>query len=257
MNLTSDYGDVGTRLSSEGSDTPCLLIVEDDDEIASMLVELANENGFGAVPVGNGAAMDKALARRRFDLIILDAMLPGEDGFSICRRLRASGPMPILMLTARRDDIDRIIGLELGADDYVTKPFNSRELIARVKALLRRASFGIEPAKEEPVKPLSFSGWMIDPKARQVIDPEGAEVVLTTAEFDLLWAFCRNPNKILTREQLLSMTHAGAAGPVERSVDAHISRLRQKIEHNLKEPSLIKTVRLGGYMFAAKVEVQP
>ncbi|MFT4000497.1 MAG: response regulator transcription factor [Rhizobium sp.] len=235
------------------NDSPHLLVVEDDEEIASMLIELARDNGFEATSVISGGAMDEALQQRRFDLIILDGMLPGEDGFSICRRLRAAGPMPILMLTALRDEIDRIIGLELGADDYVTKPFNSRELMARVKALLRRASYGGEPAGDDPSKPLTFADWTIDPKTRQVIDPEGAEVVMTTAEFDLLLAFCQNPNRILTREQLLSMTHAGSAGPVERSVDAHISRLRQKIEPNLKEPSLIKTVRLGGYMFAARV----
>ncbi|OJY72108.1 MULTISPECIES: response regulator transcription factor [unclassified Rhizobium] len=236
---------------------PHILIVEDDVEIALMLVELARDNGFEAMPVGSGGAMDKALRQRRFDLVILDGMLPGEDGFSICRRLRAAGPMPILMLTALREDVDRIIGLELGADDYVTKPFNSRELIARVKALLRRASYGNTPDAGDPNTRLTFADWIIDPKARQVLDPEGAEVLMTTAEFDLLLAFCRNPNRILAREQLLAMTHAGSAGPIERSVDAHISRLRQKIEPNLKEPSFIKTVRLGGYMFAAKVEELP
>jgi two-component system OmpR family response regulator len=179
-------------------------------------------------------------------------MLPGEDGFSICRRLRASCSVPILMLTALQEDIDRILGLELGADDYVTKPFNSRELMARIKSILRRASYAHH--QEEALGPMMFSGWRIDPKSRQLHDADGAQVSMTTAEFDILLAFCCNPNKVLTREQLLSMTHAGSAGPVERSIDAHISRVRQKIEPNLKDPTFIKTVRLGGYLFASKVE---
>jgi two-component system OmpR family response regulator len=229
-----------------------ILIVEDDPDIASMLADLIRVNGFSAHSVGDAKAMDVLLARSAFDLIVLDAMLPGEDGFSICRRLRSSGRTPILMLTALKDDIDRILGLELGADDYVTKPFNSRELMARIKNILRRA--GNTNAPEEELVPMTFSGWRIDPRSRQLFDADGAQISMTTAEFDLLWAFCSHPNRVLTREQLLSMTHAGSAGPVERSIDAHISRVRQKIEPNLKDPTFIKTVRLGGYLFASKVE---
>ncbi|NTJ65384.1 response regulator transcription factor [Agrobacterium rhizogenes] len=231
-----------------------ILIVEDDLDIADMLVDLVHGNGFLAESVGNAKAMDAALNRTAFDLILLDAMLPGEDGFSICRRLRSSQKTPIIMLTALREDIDRILGLELGADDYVTKPFNSRELMARVKNILRRAADSAEPA--EDLGPLTFAGWSVDPRSRRLFDPDGAQVSMTTAEFDLLWAFCSHPHKVLTREQLLSMTHAGTAGPVERSIDAHISRVRQKIEPNLKDPTFIKTVRLGGYLFASKVERQ-
>jgi two-component system OmpR family response regulator len=229
-----------------------ILIVEDDGDIAGMLVDLVKANGFEAVAVGSGIEMDRILGRHSFDLIILDGMLPGEDGFSICRRLRSSGKTPILMLTALREDIDRILGLELGADDYVTKPFNSRELMARIRNILRRASNHDEAQPE--LEPMTFSGWRIDPRSRQLFDAEGAQVSMTTAEFDLLWAFCCHPNKVLTREQLLEMTHAGSAGPIERSIDAHISRVRQKIEPNLKDPTFIKTVRLGGYLFASKVE---
>ncbi len=232
-----------------------ILIVEDDSDIASMLVDLVRGNGFEAASVANGIEMAKLLARHSFDLILLDAMLPGEDGFSICRRLRSSGKTPILMLTALREDIDRILGLELGADDYVTKPFNSRELMARIRNILRRAADHDQPKAE--LEAMTFSGWRIDPKSRQLFDAEGAQVSMTTAEFDLLWAFCCNPNKVLTREQLLAMTHAGSAGPIERSIDAHISRVRQKIEPNLKDPTFIKTVRLGGYLFASKVERLP
>ncbi|XUY29152.1 response regulator [Agrobacterium sp. rho-8.1] len=232
-----------------------ILIVEDDHDIAGMLVDLVRYNGFEAAAVANGVEMDRILARRSFDLILLDGMLPGEDGFSICRRLRSAGETPILMLTALCEDIDRILGLELGADDYVTKPFNSRELMARIKNILRRVSGHDEPEAE--LEAMTFSGWKIDPRSRQIFDAEGAQVSMTTAEFDLLWAFCCHPNKVLTREQLLAMTHAGSAGPVERSIDAHISRVRQKIEPNLKDPTFIKTVRLGGYLFASQVERLP
>jgi two-component system OmpR family response regulator len=237
-----------TELPSQGR----ILVVEDDSDIAGMLVDLVKASGFEALSVGNGIEMDRVLARHSFDLILLDGMLPGEDGFSICRRLRASGKTPILMLTALREDIDRILGLELGADDYVTKPFNSRELLARIRNILRRASDHTQP--ETDLVPMTFSGWRIDPRSRELFDAEGAQVSMTTAEFDLLWAFCSHPNKVLTREQLLAMTHAGSAGPIERSIDAHISRVRQKIEPNLKDPTFIKTVRLGGYLFASKVE---
>ncbi|MFK3780125.1 response regulator [Agrobacterium sp. NPDC089420] len=239
-------------VSETSSGQPNILIVEDDTEIAGMLVDLLKRNGFTASATSNGAEMDRVLARKKFDLVVLDAMLPGEDGFNICMRLRASRAIPIIMLTARREEIDRILGLELGADDYVTKPFNSRELLARIKSVLRRSSLSRQ--REEVSGPLAFAGWRIDPSSRQLFDAEGDEVSMTTAEFDLLWAFCCNPNRVLTREQLLSMTHAGSAGPVERSIDAHISRIRQKIEANLKEPAFIKTVRLGGYLFAASVE---
>ena len=180
-------------------------------------------------------------------------MLPGEDGFSICRRLRASSTIPIVMLTALGDEINRIVGIELGADDYVTKPFHPRELMARIKGLLRRASYGADQPSQET--PMRFAGWQIDPILRQLVDPEGVHVSMTTAEFDILLAFCRNPGRVMTREQILRLTHAGLAGPVERSIDVHISRVRQKIELNVREPAFIKTVRLGGYMFTPKVEV--
>lgn len=161
-----------------------ILIVEDDPPIADMLVDLVRSSGFEASSVESGAAMDRMMVRQQFDLIVLDAMLPGEDGFSICRRLRAACSVPILMLTALQEDIDRILGLELGADDYVTKPFNSRELLARIKSILRRASYAHH--QEEALGPMMFSGWRIDPKSRQLHDADGAQVSMTTAEFDIL-----------------------------------------------------------------------
>lgn len=229
-----------------------VLLVEDDEQIAQLVVEILVENGFEARTARSAIEMDSLLQRCQFDLFILDAMLPGEDGFSICRRIRNQSVTPIIMLTALGKDIDRIVGLELGADDYVTKPFNPRELIARVKGLIRRASY-VAPTSDRP-QPLKFAGWRIDPVLRQLISPENVHVSMTTAEFDILLAFCRNPGRVLTREQLLRLTHAGLAGPIERSVDVHVSRVRQKIEPDVREPTLIKTVRLGGYMFTPAVE---
>jgi len=231
---------------------PRVLLVEDDEEIAAMVIEMLTENGLEAVAVGSAANMDAILRKQSFDLIVLDAMLPGEDGFSICRRLRASSTIPIVMLTALGDEINRIVGIELGADDYITKPFHPREFMARIKSLLRRASYGAE----QPSQPaaMRFAGWQIDPILRQLVNPDGVHVSMTTAEFDILLAFCQNPGRVMTRDQLLRLTHAGLAGPVERSIDVHISRVRQKIEPNVREPTVIKTVRLGGYMFTPKVE---
>lgn len=234
------------------SDAPHIVIVEDDADIAQMLVDLLRDGGFRASVASSGSEMNRLLSRSGADLIVLDAMLPGEDGFSICRRLRATGRIPILMLTALGEEIDRIVGLELGADDYVTKPFSSRELLARIKGLLRRASYGIET--EEVVTCLTFAGWRLDTVKRQLYDPDGVEISTTTAEFDLLLAFCLHPGQVMTRQQLLGLTHAGSAGPILRSVDVHVSRLRQKIEPDAKEPLLIKTVRLGGYLFTPTVE---
>ena len=231
---------------------PRVLLVEDDLEIAAMLVDMLTENGFEAVASSSAADMEIELRKQPFDLIVLDAMLPGEDGFSICRRLRSSSVTPIIMLTALSEDVDRIVGIELGADDYITKPFNSRELVARIRGLLRRASYSSE--RNDQNWPLMFAGWRIDPVSRQLRDPKNVHVSMTTAEFDVLLAFCRNPGRVLTRDQLLGLTHAGLAGPVERSIDVHVSRVRQKIEPNVREPTLIKTVRLGGYIFTPEVQ---
>ena len=157
------------------------------------------------------------------------------------------------MLTARDEDVDRIVGLELGADDYVTKPFNSRELIARIRALLRRSQ-NAGAASNHRMRPMRFAGWRIYPAERQLYSPNGVRVSTTSAEFDLLLAFCLNPGRILSRDQLLELTHGGLAGPIERSVDVHVSRIRQKIEDDPRDPMLIKTVRLGGYVFTPGVE---
>jgi two-component system OmpR family response regulator len=236
------------------ADVPAhILLVEDDAEISRMLTEALSANGFVVEAVTSSRDMDSVLERDHIDLVVLDVMLPGEDGFSICRRLRAASGIPIIMLTALGEPVDRIVGLEIGADDYVIKPFNSRELIARIRALLRR-SRGSGSMAGSSMRPLKFAGWRIDPVERQLYSSEGVRVSTTSAEFDLLLAFCRNPGRILTREQLLELTHGGVAGPVERSIDVHISRIRQKIEPDPRDPTLIKTVRLGGYIFTPAVE---
>lgn len=232
---------------------PRILIVEDDPDISGMLKDVLSESGFATSSAVSAAETDAVIGRERIDLVLLDIMLPGEDGFSICRRLRAASAMPIIMVTARSEDIDRIIGLEIGADDYVSKPFNSRELVARIRALLRRAQGGGDIGRTR-ARRLAFAGWVIDPISRQLRNPEDARVAMTSAEFDLLLAFCRNPGRILSREQLLDLTHCGSVGPIKRSIDVHVSRVRQKIEPDPEEPSFIKTVRLGGYIFTPTVE---
>lgn len=229
-----------------------ILLVEDDQEIAGLLADRLREHCYEVATVSSGAAMDRQLQRQPADVIVLDVMLPGEDGFSICRRLRTRTQIPILMLTARSEEVDRVVGLEIGADDYVSKPFSTRELIARIKALLRRARH--EPDGWQSASVFSFTGWRLEAGARQLFDPHGVRVSLTSMEFDLLLALCRNPGRVLSRDELLECTHNGLAGPVARSVDVHISRIRQKIETGAAP--LIKTVRLGGYVFTPQVTVQ-
>lgn len=229
-----------------------ILIVEDDPDIGKLLALTMRENGMTPTIAEDGHVMQSLLRNNVFDLIILDVMLPGEDGLTLCRKIRADKTIPIILLTALGEEIDRIVGLEVGADDYVTKPFSPREVVARVRSLLRRASYGLVSTVGQ--RKLRFDGWQIDPMRRQLHDPTNARVALTTTEFDLLVAFCRNPGRVITREELLSLTHAGLAGPIERSIDVHISRLRQKIEVDPREPLLLQTVRLGGYTFTAEVE---
>jgi two-component system, OmpR family, response regulator len=243
VNIVPNAADVAGRI----------LLVEDDEAISQMLEEILAENGFTPCAATSGAEMDRALAQGDVDLILLDVMLPREDGFSICRRLRAASDVPIIILTARDEEVDRIVGLELGADDYVTKPFNSRELIARIRALLRRTQTA-GAASRNRARPMRFAGWRIYPGERQLYSPDGARVSTTSAEFDLLLAFCLNAARVLSRDQLLELTHGGLAGPIERSVDVHVSRIRQKIEDDPRDPVLIKTVRLGGYVFTPIVE---
>jgi two-component system OmpR family response regulator len=191
---------------------------------------------------------------RRVDLLILDVMLPGEDGLSLCRRIRAESQTPIIMLTARGEDVDRIVGLEMGADDYLAKPFNPRELLARINAVLRRQAAGRTASAIEGATALVFLGWRIDVRLREVRDPAGARVAMTSAEFDLLQAFCERPGRVLSRDSLLDLTQGRGAGSFERSIDVLVSRIRRKIEPDPQNASLIKTVRSGGYLFTPRVD---
>ena len=229
-----------------------ILLVEDDATIQNMLADALREAGFAVAIAASGAEMDRVMSREKADLVLLDILLPDEDGRKICTRLRAaSSNLPIIIVTALGDDVDRIFGLEIGADDYVTKPFNTRELIARIRALLRRAR--VSEGARSRQEPLRFAGWLLHPTERKLLNPQGALVTTTSAEFDLLLAFCTHPGEVLSREQLLDLTHSGVAGPVERSVDVHVSRIRQKIEPDVSDPTFIKTIRLGGYIFTPEV----
>ncbi len=233
--------------------SPHILIVDDDREIRDLLSRFLTRNGFRVSVAREEREMRKALQDSGIDLIVLDAMLPGKDGFTICRELRATGNMPIIMLTAVGDETDRIVGLEMGADDYVAKPFNPRELLARMRAVLRRATLpgrGPEPASGL----LRFAGWTLDAGRRQLLSPEGALVTLSTGEFDLLLAFVERPQRTLSREQLLDLARGRGPVPFDRSIDVQVSRLRRKIEVDPRAPEIIATVRGGGYVFATPVE---
>ena len=238
--------------SAPKSPVPHILLVEDDAEISRSLSESLSECGFVITCAESASVMDGVMRTRKVDLVLLDIMLPGEDGLSICRRIRAASAIPIIMLTALTEEIERVIGLEMGADDYVGKPFSTRELIARIRALLRRSTVDQHGALDLPTK-MEFEGWTMNSGARQLRNPQGVQVQMTSAEFDLLLALCRNPNRVISREQLLELTHSGLAGPIERSIDVHVSRVRLKIEADPHNPVLIKTVRLGGYIFTPTV----
>jgi two-component system, OmpR family, response regulator len=232
----------------------CIAVVEDDREIRSLVVDLLIREGFEAVGCRTAGEFDQLNERRRVDLAILDIMLPGEDGLSLCRRLRATGDMPVLMVTAKGDDIDRIIGLEVGADDYLPKPFNPRELIARVRAILRRTRDQHRAAPPIANERYRFAGWSLDVGARAVACPDGSDVELTAGEFDLLLCFVTHPQRVLNRDQLLDWTRGRSVGPFDRAVDVQLSRLRRKLAAAPGGETIIKTVRGGGYQFTLRVE---
>ncbi|RTL53559.1 MAG: response regulator transcription factor [Bradyrhizobiaceae bacterium] len=234
---------------------PVILVVEDDREIQTLLADFLAREGYKVLCAGDGAAMNRALEKARPDLVVLDIMLPGEDGLSICRRLRAGDSIPILMLTARAEDIDRIVGLEMGADDYLPKPFNPRELLARIRAILRRAN-GIP--RMESARRLAFGDFIANIDARSLSDIGGKSIELTATEFDLLACFLERPKRVLSREQLLDWTRGRSADPFDRTIDVSISRLRRKLAGARPQADqIIKTVRNGGYFFAADVQPAP
>ncbi len=227
-------------------------VVEDDPEISRMMTTYMTDHGFEVTAARNGRDLDRVMSGAKIDCVILDVGLPGEDGLSICRRLRGKSTVPIIMVTGRGTETDRIVGLELGADDYLPKPFNPRELVARVRAVMRRSAGGDMPQVQAP-QVLVFEGWRLDMARRQLSSPDGAPRSLTSGEFNILSIFCQNPRKVLSRDDLLDLLHGRAAAVFDRSIDVQISRLRRKIETNLKDPSFIKTVRYGGYFFTPQV----
>jgi two-component system, OmpR family, response regulator len=244
---------LGQRISMHTA-SPNILVVEDDRETRTLIAKYLRNNACNVVTAADGREMARAMADHRVDLLILDVMLPGEDGLSLCRRIRAESQVPIIMLTARGEDVDRILGLEMGADDYLAKPFNPRELLARINAVMRRLSAAQIVSSANGATVLAFQGWRIDFRLRELRNPAGARVAMTSAEFDLLRVFCERAGRVLSRDSLLDLTQGRNAGSFERSIDVLVSRIRRKIEPDPQEATLIKTVRSGGYIFTPTVE---
>ncbi len=230
-----------------------IVFVEDDADIRTLVADFLRQNGYRVAVARDARELDRILDVSRADLLILDIMLPKEDGLSLCRRLRAASNVPIIMLTARGSEIDRVVGLEMGADDYLTKPFSTHELLARIRAILRRSQSMARSPRDQRRSRLSFAGWNLDLGSRRLQSSDGAATPLTGGEFELLVAFCEHPNRILTRDQLVDLTRGRATTLFDRSIDIQVSRLRRKIEENPKDPLLIQTVRAGGYIFTPEV----
>ena len=234
---------------------PRLLLVDDEVALRETLGAYLRRQGFSVTEAGNAAEARARIEEAAPDLVLLDIMMPGEDGLSLCRHIAETRALPVILLTARGESTDRIVGLEIGADDYVVKPFEPRELVARVRSVLRRASrSGVETAPDED---FVFEGWRLDPLKRRLTDPEGAVVAISSAEFRLLMAFLDHPRRVLDRDRLLDMVQGREAHLFDRAVDNQVSRLRRKIESDSRNPQLIQTVWGGGYMLAADVRRVP
>ena len=234
-----------------------LLVVDDDTELRNLLGDYLRKNGYRVSLAADGNAMRKNLADHEIDLIVLDLMLPNEDGLVLCRNLRVYSNIPVIMLTAKGDKTDRIIGLEMGADDYLPKPFNPRELLARIKSVLRRAQALPDHQEAKGGRYLKFAHWQLDTVTRNLVAESGLVVALSGAEYRLLKIFLEHANRILSREQLLDMTQGKDAEPFDRSIDVQISRLRHRLGDDAKEPAIIKTVRGEGYVMATEVGLNP
>ncbi|MGM0586457.1 MAG: response regulator [Pseudomonadota bacterium] len=233
--------------------TPHILVVDDHREIRDAVTRYLGRNGYRATAARDAREMDAALRAHRFDLVVLDVMMPGEDGLSACRRLRAGSDMPILLLTARGEDVDRIVGLEIGADDYLAKPFNPRELLARIAAILRRSARPERAAGDLGGRRLAFDRWTLDVDRQTLTDEAGGTVELTAAELRLLVAFLERPRFVLSRAQLLDLVHGRDWDVFDRAIDNQVSRLRRKIEADPDHPRLIRTARGAGYSLNADV----
>ena len=235
-----------------------VLVVDDDQAIRELLAEYLSKNNYEVFTAEDGVEMDQKLLVNSPDLIILDIMLPGDDGFTLCQRIRQSSNVPIIMLTANSDEMDRVLGLEIGADDYIAKPFSPRELLARIKALLRRTNFVKDAEKSvEKARYLYFANWKLDTQLHHLVDENNQIVSLSGADFQLLTLFLNNPNTPISRDQISQSLHGRDAFANERGIDVHLSRLRHCLGDDAKAPKIIKTVRGAGYVFIAEVRYEP
>ena len=235
------------------ADLPHLLLVDDERSIREPLAHFLVKQGFRVTQAGDAEQARQRLAAYAIDLVILDIMMPGEDGLSLTRHIRATGTLPVILLTAKSEETDRIVGLEMGADDYVVKPFSPRELATRAKVVLRRAAAGGARLHPPEAHSYGFAGWVLKTGERALIDREGVSVALSTGEYNLLLALVQRPRQVLTRDQLLDLTQGREAGPFDRAIDNQVSRLRRKIEPDPKAPEIIKTIWGGGYTLACEV----
>ena len=231
-----------------------ILVVEDDGEMRTLIAKFLRQNGYRVTGARDGREMWETLGNAPVDLILLDVMLPGQSGLDLTRALRARTRVPIIMVTARGDETDRIVGLELGADDYIPKPFSRPELLARIRAVLRR----VQPVDESRMAGavgdrILFAGWALDTRRRELTAPDGTAVDLSGGEYDMLLAFCEHPQRVLTRDQLLDLARNRVSDSIDRSVDVMVSRLRRKVEPTDDSPAIIKTIRGAGYMFVPAV----
>jgi two-component system, OmpR family, response regulator len=231
-----------------------ILLVDDDEDFCSLLGGFFRTHGHAVRVAADGKGLFAALDTHSIDLVVLDVMLRGEDGFSLCRQLRAVSPVPVIMLTAMSDHTDRVVGLEVGADDYLTKPFDQRELLARIRAVLRRTTASAAAPARNEIRPLLyFDGWRLDVARRELRSAKDTLVPLSGSEFDLLLAFVEHPRRILTRDQLIDMARGPASSSNDRGIDVLVSRLRHKLEQEPKSPALIRTIRNSGYIFSSEV----
>ena len=255
--ILREYAFVAVQHSMNVTVAPHVLAVDDDPAMRGLIAEYLGENELRVTTAASGAAMMQALAEHAIDVVVLDLRLPGEDGMQLARTLRESSSIPIIMLTGKRDEADRVMGLEYGADDYITKPFSPRELLARVRAVLRRyhAVSQVLPPRDGKRRAYRFEGWELNLGTRRLTTPDGRRIELTNGEFSLLQAFCSAPQRVLSRDQLLELSRLDSAEVYDRSIDVQILRLRRKIEADPTQPRYIVTERGAGYLFNAPVEV--
>lgn len=247
----------GSEITKSGQSPPAgasILIVDDDAQIRQLVAKLLRENGFRVTPARDAREFREALAGGSIDLVILDLMLPGTNGFELCKELRRTSSLPVIMLSARGAETDRVVGLEIGADDYIAKPFGARELVARVNAVLRRSGVAANSLETGKGSLMVFDGWTLDTRRRELQNPGGVVIDLSTGEYDMLLSFLEAPQRVLTRDQLMDVAKNKMANGYDRAIDIQVSRLRRKIDTNEDGQAMIKTVRGSGYMFVPAVQ---